>query len=207
MCRDNKVILVGGFQEIIELCEVCNKEIIGIIDNSSHKSFYGYKLLGSDNRAKELYGKYKDISLIVTPDAPSIRKKLVQYYSEVGYKFGSLIHPNSNVSKYVKLGKGVVIQSGVNVSSNVIVGDFVKININANIMHDCIIGAYSTLAPNSVVLGRVKIDEFCYIGANATILPDMEINKRAVVGAAAVVTHNVAKSKTVIGNPARELIK
>jgi len=29
----DKVILVGGFNEIIELCERCNKNIVGIMDN------------------------------------------------------------------------------------------------------------------------------------------------------------------------------
>lgn len=29
----NKVILVGGFHEMIELCEDCGYSIVGIIDN------------------------------------------------------------------------------------------------------------------------------------------------------------------------------
>ena len=86
-----KVILIGGFSEIIELCELCNYDIIGIIDNNLKKSYMDYEIIGDDKSAEKIYKSHKNIKLIVTPDLPKTRKIIVQYYSKIGFKFCSLI--------------------------------------------------------------------------------------------------------------------
>jgi sugar O-acyltransferase (sialic acid O-acetyltransferase NeuD family) len=203
MGKDNKVILVGGFHEIIELCEVSGKSIVGIIDNQLRGEYYGYEVLGDDNDANDLYKKYSEIPLIITPDLPNVRKALVEYYSKIGFKFCNLIHTGASISKYARIGNGVIIQNMVNVSTNVIIKDFVKISSCANIMHDTMVDSYSTIAPNAVILGRVKINESCYIGSNSTVLPNLEIGSKTVVGAGSVVTKNVPDHKIVKGVPAK----
>ena len=192
MDNNKEIILVGGFHEIIELCEICNKKIIGIIDNQLKHKYLGYRILGNDKMALYLFKEFGNIPIIVTPDIPVARKKLVKYYLNIGYKFCDLIHPNATISKYANIGNGIVIQNGVNISANVVVEDFVKINTYANIMHDSQIGEYTTIAPNVVILGKVKISGLCYIGSNATILPGREIGKGAIIGAGAIVTKNVS---------------
>jgi len=200
---DNKVILIGCFHEIIELCEICNKEIIGIIDDKSDKIPSDYKWLGNDSNIEKLSLKYKNIPLIIVPDSPIIREKLVNLYSKHGFQFSNLIHPQSNISSSAKIGNGVIIQYGVNISSNVTINDFVKINTYANIMHDVNIGVYTTVAPNAVLLGYVKVANNCYIGANATILPNVEVGSRSIIGAGAVVTKNISANNIVKGVPAK----
>jgi sugar O-acyltransferase (sialic acid O-acetyltransferase NeuD family) len=201
----DKIILVGGIQEIIELCEVCGKDIIGIIDKNVKNNYLGYKILGTDDIAHDLFKEYRDIPLIITPDLPEVRKKLFIYYFKIGFKFNSLIHPNASISRSSSIGEGVVINSYVNISANVTLGNFVRINTGANIMHDSKIGKFSTVAPSAVILGRVNILDSCYIGSNSTILPDISIDNHAVVGAGAVVTRNVREKSTVLGNPAKLL--
>jgi len=205
MNNNKDIILVGGFHEIIELCEICNRNIIGIIDNKLKNQYLGYKILGNDKMAPDLYEEFTDTPIIVTPDIPETRKELVEYYLNIGFNFCNLIHPNAIISKYANIGNGVIIQNGVNISANVIVENFVKINTYANIMHDSHIGKYTTIAPNAVILGRVKISELCYIGSNSTILPEREVGEEAIVGAGAVVTKDVGSKITVIGNPASTL--
>jgi UDP-N-acetylbacillosamine N-acetyltransferase len=200
-----KVILVGAFHEIIELCEITGYEIVGIFDNKLTTNYLGYKILGTDDSAKEQFKKLKRIPIIVSPDLPAIRKKIVDYYKTLGFNFINLISPMSTISKSAQIGNGVIIQNGVNISSNAIIGDFVKINSLANIMHDSHIGEFSTIAPNAVILGRVIVNKFCYIGANATILPEIEILANVTVGAGAVVTKNIDKNIIVVGNPATKL--
>ena len=51
------------------------------------------------------------------------------------------------------------------------------------------------------------IEDDVSIGANATILPGVRLGRGCVVGAGAVVTKDVPPGMTVIGNPAKELIK
>ena len=198
-----EAILVGGFNEIIELCELCDIHIVGIIDNDIHKKHAQYPILGTDNDAGSLYTKYQSTPIVITPDLPHIRNKLFDYYSSIGYSFLSVISPKAEISKSSILGKGVIIQSGVNISSDAVIGNFVKLNTNSNIMHDCKIERFTTVAPNAVLLGRVKVGSFCYIGANSTILPDVIVHDKSVVGAGSVVVNNVEKGKPVKGVPAK----
>lgn len=207
MNNNKDIILVGGFHEIIELCEICNRNIIGIIDKKLKNQYLGYRILGNDKIAPDLYKEFTDTPIIITPDIPEARKELVEYYLNIGFNFCNLIHPNATISKYANIGNGVIIQNGVNISANVIVEDFVKINTYANIMHDSQIGEYTTIAPNAVILGRVNISGLCYIGANSTILPEKEIGKEAIIGVGAVVTKNVKENAIFVGVPAKEMSK
>ena len=197
------VILVGGFHEMIELCEDCGLNIVGIIDNNLIGNYFGYPVVGKDCDAEALFTEYGKAKIIVTPDPPNLRKKLVEYYKSIGYSFIKVISPQAKVSRYAKIGDGTVIQSGVNVSSSTIIGSFCKLNTNCNIMHDNIVEDYATIAPNAVSLGGVRVGESSYIGANCTILPGMAIGSNSVVGAGSVVTHNIANGKTVKGVPAK----
>lgn len=201
----DKVILVGGFHEIIELCEDNGVEIIGIIDSFSSKELYGYPVLGTDENASELFEKYNNIPLIITPDKPSIREKLYKLYSKVGFEFYTLVSNKATISNSAVIGIGSIIQRGANVSSFSKVGDFVKINTNANVMHDSNIENFVSIAPNSVVLGHVSIGAKAYIGANSTILPKINIGEGAIVGAGAVVTNGVKPDMIVVGVPAKPL--
>ena len=94
---DNKVILVGGFHEIIELCEDNDIEIAGIIDNYlTNDTYWGYPIIGTDDKAKVLFETYKNVPVLITPDVPHVRYKLYHYYKSIGFQVASLIsrdHP------------------------------------------------------------------------------------------------------------------
>lgn len=198
-----KILLIGGFHEVIELCEKCNFVIAGIVDNALESSYHGYPIIGRDADAEILFSRYKDCKLVITPDSPSIRKKLFEHYSKIGFEFATVISPQAIISKSATIGLGTVIQAGVNVSSCSHVGDFVKLNSYCNVMHDSIVDNFVTIAPNAVLLGRAKVGVESYIGANSTILPEIQIGSNCIVGAGAVVTKNVVNNITVKGVPAK----
>lgn len=202
----DKVILVGGFHEIIELCEEQKIKILGIIDKTAARTYCGYPIIGSDENANKIFERYNKVPVIICPDIPQTREKLFSIYKTIGFNFYTLIGKRATISKSASIGTGAIIQNGVNISSYATVGCFVKINTNANIMHDSKIGDFVTIAPNSVILGSVNIGNKVYIGANSTILPDITINESAVVGAGAVVTKSVDATETVVGNPAKRII-
>lgn len=203
----SKIILVGGFPETIELCELCGYEIVGIIDNSSEDVICGYPVIGKDQDATQIQYKYPDIPALVAVDKPDARKKLVDLYRQAGFSFVNLVSPKALVSPSAKLGEGVIIQSFCNVSTNVVLEDFVRVNTCANILHDCIVESYCTVAPNAALMGRAYVGEGSYIGANATIIESNRIGKGVTVGAGAVVTKDVLDGLTVVGVPASPLIK
>jgi sugar O-acyltransferase (sialic acid O-acetyltransferase NeuD family) len=204
---NKEVILIGGFHEIIELCEDSDINILGIIDNKLVNEYMGYPIIGADKDAPELYTKFKRYPLILAPDQPLLREKLFNYYSDLGYTFTSLICKTAKISRSALIGNGTIIQNGVNISSSSNIGNFVKLNTNANIMHDSSIADFSTVAPDAVILGRVIVQNSCYIGSNSTILPGILIRKLTTVGAGAVVTKDTEESDIVVGIPAKKTIK
>jgi sugar O-acyltransferase (sialic acid O-acetyltransferase NeuD family) len=201
--ENDKLIIVGGFSEVVELAEECGKHIIGLIDPNLHREYLGHPVLGADSDAVAIHGQYPDAAAFVAVDDPDHRARLVALYAQVGFRFTSLIHPRAKISRIAAYGVGVMVQYGAHLSANVRVEDHVRVNVYANIMHDAWIGRCTTVGPNAVILGRVRIHEGCYIGAHATVLPDVEIGAGSRIGAQANVTKSAAARSVLVGNPAR----
>ncbi|MCE1189612.1 MAG: hypothetical protein LWX56_10790 [Ignavibacteria bacterium] len=197
-----KVIIVGAFQEIIELCENNNYRIEGIFNHSLTGEFSGYPILGADSDAERFFSVYKEIPVFLTPDYPHIRQKLARLYQSIGYRFCNLIAQSAAISRTAHLGTGIMVQHGVNISANANIGDFVRLNTFANVMHDSHVGAYSTIAPNAVLLGKVTVGSSCYIGSSATVLLGRTVGKSTTIWVRSVAVKNVAEGVTIAGNPA-----
>lgn len=201
----NDIIMIGGFSEMIELCEENGYKIYGIVDsNPITLGKEKYNVIGDDTFFLKNSSNFDCNKLIITPDKPLVRKRIVRAYGDI-FLYPSIFSKNSKVSKYANIGGGVVVQYGVNISSNVKIYDFVKVNTFANIMHDSIIGEFSTIAPNAVILGNVTIGSEVYIGANSTILPGVNIGHSCIIGAGSVVTKDIPPNSIVVGIPARDL--
>lgn len=205
---DKKIIIVGGFHEIIELCEELGYLIIGIIDNNLKKQYLGYPVIGTDNDAISLHMDFGKIPLVITPDSPFVREKLYKHYSKIGFAFETIISSRAKISKSAIIGTGTIIQDGVNISANSKIENFVKLNTGCNVMHDCIIKDFVTIAPNAVILGRININKKAYVGANVTILPGKSIAENVIIGAGAVVSKNITENNSVYaGVPAKKMQK
>lgn len=202
---DESVIIVGAHGEIIELCELLGRKVIGVVHGPNVVDCLGYPALGYDRDAERLQREHSYAAIVITPDKPSKRRQLAENFVRAGFSLADLIHPGATISPSSHIGTGAVIQAGVNISTETNIGLCVKLNSFANVMHDCEIGDYVTIAPNVVILGRAILSDDCYVGAGAIILPGIKIGSQATVGAGAVVTADVAGGTTVVGNPAREL--
>ena len=110
------------------------------------------------------------------------------------------------------IGAGSIFCPYTMVTSNSEIGKFFQCNIYSYVAHDCVIGDFVTFAPGVRCNGRVHIEDYAYIGTNAVIREGspgkpLRIGKGAVVGMGAVVTKDVPAGSTVVGNPARLMVK
>lgn len=124
-----------------------------------------------------------------------------------GGQLVSLVHPSAQVSRYVEIGIGTVVMPGVCINVDTKIGEACIINTNASIDHDCVLEDGVHLSPNTALAGGVKVAEAAWLGMNSSVRQLIEVGKGAIVGMGAVVTKNVPAGVTVIGNPARLLVR
>ena len=198
-----EIVLIGGFSEIIELCNDLEFEKLYVIDRMDIGQNTIY--LGSDEDIDNFYQSVKDLDFCITPDLPAARIKIFEKFKKFAFHFPTLISESAKISKTSNINFGSIVQNGAYISTNVGIGTFVKVNVNACIMHDSKVGSFTTIAPSSTILGRVSIGEMCYIGASATVLPEISICDNVVIGAGAVVNRSIAESGTYVGVPARKI--
>lgn len=126
-------------------------------------------------------------------------------------KFGAnlitLIHPSAVVSPFASVGRGGFIAAAAILQVDSCIGDACIINTNAVVEHDCDIADGVHVSPSAVLAGAVNVGELSWVGAGASIKQLVNIGSGVTVGAGAVVICNVADGNTVVGNPARELLK
>jgi sugar O-acyltransferase (sialic acid O-acetyltransferase NeuD family) len=107
----------------------------------------------------------------------------------------------------VIIGDGACLSPFVTLTSNIRIGLCFHANLYSYVEHDCTVGDFVTLAPGAKVNGNVAIGNHAYIGSGAVIRQGIKIGSQAVIGMGAVVVHDVPSGVTVVGNPARPLVK
>lgn len=205
------IVGAGGFaKEVLSCISNPDSGRIRFFDDVNPKNllvFGTYEILKNETEVKSFFkNNQKDFTIGI--GNPKLRKKLYDRFIKLDGRFVSTISSKSFIGDHdVQLAEGLNILSGVNISNNVCIGKGTMIYYSTNITHDCKIGEFVEIAPGVQILGRVKIGDFVTIGSGAVILPDVFVGNHAIIGAGAVVTKDVLEGQTVIGIPAKPLIK
>jgi sugar O-acyltransferase (sialic acid O-acetyltransferase NeuD family) len=141
-----------------------------------------------------------------------VREQLVQRCAADGVQFFEVRAANVVQLDDVRLGEGAILSPFVTLTSNIRIGQHFHANIYSYVAHDCVIGDYVTFAPGVMCNGNVIVQDHAYVGTGAVIKQGqpgqpLVIGRGAVVGMGAVVTKSVPPGATVVGNPARALVK
>ena len=144
--------------------------------------------------------------------AGGVRERLAARCRTDGVRPWTVSAANVVVLDDVTLGEGAILCPFVTLTSNIRIGSQFHANLYSYVEHDCRIGDYVTFAPAVRCNGNIVIEDHAYIGTGAVIKqgqPDrpLVIGRGAVVGMGAVVTKNVPPGVTVVGNPARPLVR
>lgn len=103
----------------------------------------------------------------------------------------------------VVLGDRVTVKSGVQLWDGVTLEDDVFVGPNVTFTNDL----YPRSRVKPATFPRTVVKRKASIGGGAVILPGITVGEGAMVGAGAIVTCDVPAGVTVIGNPARILVK
>jgi len=124
-----------------------------------------------------------------------------------GARFTNVLHPTALVEDSARLGSGCVVGPFSVVSVNTTLGDDVVVNYHVSVGHDVILGDGCTLSPHACLSGGVILGKGAFLGSNATVLPRVPVGDFAILGAGCVAVRPVAPGTTVIGMPARPLVR
>lgn len=138
---------------------------------------------------------------------PTKRKAIFDCFRRQGYRFATVVHPTAVIGGETILGEGAQVMAGVVLQADVTIGQNVIVNTHATIDHECIIGDDVHIAPGTVLSGRVKIGALSHIGTGVVVIQDIHIGERVLVSAGSVVTKNIEDGATVMGVPAKTIMK
>lgn len=197
------IIGAGGHATVVASTLIAaGNEVVGFYDDLP--STWGSKILGIP-----VMGPIRELSAATCSHAMigiggnDVRKRFAE---QLDIEWMTVIHPFSWVHPEVPLGEGTIICAGAIVQPGAQIGSHAIINTKASVDHDCRVGNYTHLAAAHLA-GGASIDEGVFMGLGSVVLPKIHVGAWATVGAGAVVTKDVAPSTTVVGIPARPLVR
>lgn len=126
---------------------------------------------------------------------------------DAGAVLTTVAHPSAVVSPFAVIGSGSFIAAGAVVQVDAVVGRFCIVNTNAVVEHDCTLGEAVHISPGAMLAGAVTVGDRSWVGIGACARQLVSIGSDVIVGAGAVVILSISDSCTVVGNPARPLVR
>ncbi len=175
-------------------------------DVSRHgQSILGVEITGSFLMLERAHQKSAEVANLVartTGKRWSARNKIASY----DLPFATLINPNIDVLG-AQFGRDIVVYQNATVGPEVSLGEGCVIFMGAVVGHESRLGQCCVLAPNAVVNARVQLEDGVYVGTNSAILPEVKVGPWATIGAGSVVMRDVPAGATVMGVPAKIVMK
>jgi sugar O-acyltransferase (sialic acid O-acetyltransferase NeuD family) len=165
---------------------------------------YHLAYLGKES---EVINKLKKFDYFACVGHNGIREKIHTQLSQFLGNPINAIHPSAVISGSVKMGDGVMIAANATINPMAEIGRGVICNTGSSIDHECIIDDFCHIAPNAVLCGNVTIGRSTFIGANSVIKQGISIGNNVTIGAGTVVVKDIPDGATVVGNPAKLIVK
>lgn len=183
-------------------------KIEGLLDDNIQLKgniIVGYPILGGREYLKNL--NTKDSAFFVAIGINQARQRISLLLLSLGFELCTIIHPSAIIAKDVFIDIGTVLMAGTVVNTSSKIGRFCIINTSSSIDHDCIIGEAVHICPGAKLAGDVHIGDRSWVGINSCIIEGRKIGNDCLIGAGACVIKDVPPGLTVVGVPAKPLIK
>jgi acetyltransferase EpsM len=197
----------GHGKVILDMARITGRfERIAFLDDDGAKAgltFCECALMGGREELHRLAGS----AFVVAVGDNRSRARCFARALEAGLSPTALVHPTAVISPSARVGCGTVVMPGVIVNAGAVIGENCIINSGSIVEHDCRIQANVHISPRVVLGGGVSVGSFANIGIGAVVLPGATVGEESIVGAGAVVLKEVLARCTVVGVPAKELLR
>jgi sugar O-acyltransferase (sialic acid O-acetyltransferase NeuD family) len=204
------IIGAGGFaREVLDVIDAANQgepqyEVLGYVVDPQYGS------PGTMVNEKPILGgldwlskRARDIFAICGVGPSHHRYQLARRAEGLGCRFFSVVHPRAVLTRWIQLGRGVVITAGCVLTNQIRIGNHVQVNLACTIGHDAILEDFVTLAPGVHISGNATLRQGAFIGTGANLIEKLEIGAWSIVGAGSVVVQDVPANTTAVGVPAK----
>lgn len=204
---------IGQAKLVKDIVDYTGSRIIAVCDgNPNHASpfpgvpiFYGWDKFTGWVRDKDR----SELGFVVgtAMEGRRFRLELHDRFRESGLKPVTLVHPSAVIARSAFIGEGCQIMAGTIIGPEARLGRQCIINTRASVDHENILEEGVEIAPGATLCGLVRVGANSWIAAGATVLPLTKIGRDVIVGAGSLVNRDVPDGITVVGVPARPLIR
>jgi sugar O-acyltransferase (sialic acid O-acetyltransferase NeuD family) len=193
----------GGHGKVVwDILTANGHQIVGFVDDSpAAPTLLGVPIVNQLTELPPIDG------VILAIGNNRIRQGRFETLRAAGVPFVNAVHPSAILSSRVTVGVGVVIAAGVIVNIDTRIGDNVILNTGATVDHDSEVGDHAHIAPGTHLGGNVRVAEGAFLGLGTRAIPGIRVGEWATCGAGSVLIRDVEPGLTVVGVPARPLIR
>ena len=175
-------------------------------DNYPKKKFAGnWKVIGSSKDLNKFFNEYDGISIAIGNN--SLRVKIIKDFVKKGIPIVTICHPKSIISPFAELGQGSVVFGGAVISPFCKLDIGCILNTSATLDHESILAEGVHISAGAHLGGLVNVGPRTFFGLGSSTISEVSIGSDVIVGGGAVVIKDVPDGLTVVGVPAKPLIK
>jgi UDP-perosamine 4-acetyltransferase len=192
---------MGGHARVLLDSLSCRGDVLGAIDSgkSSGDLFTGIPIIDEEAALHQyLPEQIFFVNAVGFGEDSGPRRNIGQRIRCLGYRFFTVIHPQTIVADDVQLDEGAQVMAGAILQSGVSIGQDSIVNTGARIDHDCLISDNCHICPGVVLAGTVVVESGTMIGTGTVVTPGITIGRESVIAAGSVIFRNVPPHSKVI---------
>jgi len=164
-----------------------------------------WSVIGTVAELDSLVSVWREVVIAVGDNATRI--EILERAKSCGFDIASIIHPSAQMAEDVLIGEGTVVFANAVINTGSELGVACIVNTASTVDHDSRIGDGVHISPGVHLGGNVVIGARSWIGIGASVIHGCAIGDDVIVGAGAAVIDSIGNGLTVVGVPARELMK